>query len=168
MEETNEERERRLRNEEAERMLNSGVSYLKMKKMKERAKLGIVEVSTNQAILDGGKSRAIELQYNRDTYNSLISNNFRGDDLTASMTMKLNQTLRIKEQQLQNAINDNMDVDNRGEFVFDQRKHYVQRKLKGEIINIEKRKMKIDDFVNTGLIAGRTAVLFGEIGELSP
>ena len=160
--ETDEDRKRRLHNEESEKMLNSGMSYMKMKKMKEREKLGLVEVSAEQGILEGGRSRAIEIQFNRDTYNSLIRDNVRGEDLTATLTRELDRTLSLKEKEMSRLRCDNLDVGNRGEFVLEQRKTYVKQQLSQTIRTMKARKQKISEHVNMQLISGKTALLFGD------
>jgi len=164
--ETAEEREKRLLREEADKLLNSGVSYLKMKQMKERGNKG-QHLTLQEEIVKGGAARAVESHHNREIFRDIVQSNFRGEDLTSTLTKKLDMTLELKERQLELAMEENLDLGNRGEFVSQQRKAYVQKRLQTDIDGMNARKDKITAFVAQKLVQGRTAVLFGDDDEES-
>jgi hypothetical protein len=158
--ETDDEKRKRLKKEEADKMLNSaGMSYLKMKKMKKK---GTNEATAEQRILDGGKQKSIESQFNHDIYKNILESNIRGEDLTTTLTKKINDTIMITKQNYDKTINDNLDLNNRGIFVNEYRKQYVQKQLYDTIIKMERRKDNINDFIGSRVISGKTALLFGD------
>ena len=147
--------------QEADKLLNSGISYLKMKKMKSKDERA-PEITIREEILRGGTARVIEAQHNRDVFRDIQLSNLRGEMLTTILTQKMNETLEIKEKQLNMTIEDNLDIGKRGEFINAKRKAVVQASLKNDISDIYARKEKIESYLNTNIINSRSALLFGD------
>jgi hypothetical protein len=147
--------------EEVSKLLNSqGVSYLKMKKLKDRPVMDV-----DHAVIQGGIARADEAQHNRELFTHIVQNNLRGDDLLMTMTKELDQTLKFKEKTLKLLLEENLDTGSRGIFASEHRKVYVHTQIQTEIDQIVDRKGKITSFINTALLQGRTAMLFGDDDE---